>query len=154
MIERHRRGTELDGHAIGETSEQNDVFKPPFCSDVSGPRRVVPGNGAGGGCVTRRVRKVAAMATTLHDFQQIIDATYGVRDRERGIPATIAWLTEELGELAQAVRKGTVDQQIHELGDVLAWTVSLANQLGIDAEVAVARYADGCPRCSQIPCEC
>lgn len=94
------------------------------------------------------------MATTLRDFQQIIDATYGERDRARGIPATIAWLTEELGELAQAVRKGTVDEQIHELGDVLAWTVSLANQLGIDAEAAVARYAEGCPRCGQVPCGC
>lgn len=91
---------------------------------------------------------------TVRGFQQVIEATYGTRDRERGIPATVAWLTEELGELAQAVRKGTVDQQVHELGDVLAWTFSLANQLGIDAEAAVARYAEGCPRCGQVPCAC
>ncbi|MBS1847956.1 MAG: pyrophosphohydrolase [Actinobacteria bacterium] len=91
---------------------------------------------------------------TIGGVQRAIDAIYGERDRERGIPATIAWLTEELGELAQAVRKGTVDEQVHELGDVLAWTFSLANQLGIDAEAAVARYAEGCPRCGHVPCDC
>ena len=36
-----------------------------------------------------------------------------------------------LGELAQAVRKGTSTEQLHELGDVLAWLASLANQLGL-----------------------
>ena len=50
---------------------------------------------------------------------------YGDRDSERGVPATVAWLTEELGELAQAVRKGTREEQLHELGDVLAWLASL-----------------------------
>ena len=49
----------------------------------------------------------------------------------------MAWLCEELGELAQAVRKGTPEQQLHELGDVLAWLASLANQLGLSLEDAV-----------------
>ncbi len=92
--------------------------------------------------------------TTITGFQEVIEATYGARDRARGIPSTVAWLTEELGELAQAVRKGTVDEQVHELGDVLAWTFSLANQLGIDVETALARYAHGCPRCGRVPCDC
>jgi len=65
---------------------------------------------------------------------------YGDADRERGIPATVAWLCEELGELAQAVRKGTRDQQHHELGDVLAWLASLAEQLGLSLEEAADRY--------------
>lgn len=90
----------------------------------------------------------------LTDLQQRIDATYGERDRARGVPATIAWLTEELGELAQAVRKGTVEQQLHELGDVLAWLTSLAAQLDLSLDDAVARYADGCPRCGSTPCTC
>src|SRR6185312_1782392 len=33
-------------------------------------------------------------------FQDLMARTYGERDRARGIDATIAWLTEELGELA------------------------------------------------------
>ncbi len=80
--------------------------------------------------------------------------TYGLRDTERGIPATIAWLTEELGELAQAVRKGTREQQLHELGDVLAWVASLAAQLDLSMDEAVERYANGCPKCQHSRCEC
>lgn len=67
---------------------------------------------------------------------------YGAADRQRGIPATVAWLCEELGELAQATRKGTPDEQLHELGDVLAWLASLANQLDLRLDAAVERYFD------------
>jgi NTP pyrophosphatase (non-canonical NTP hydrolase) len=90
----------------------------------------------------------------LDELQRRIDATYGARDRARGVPATVAWLAEELGELAQAVRKGTAEEQLHELGDVLAWLASLAVQLDLSLDDAVARYADGCPRCGASPCAC
>jgi NTP pyrophosphatase (non-canonical NTP hydrolase) len=90
----------------------------------------------------------------LGDLQRLMAATYGERDRARGIPATVAWLTEELGELAQAVRKGGPEDQLHELGDVLAWLASLAEQLGLSLEDAAARYADGCPICGSSPCRC
>lgn len=70
---------------------------------------------------------------------------YGEADRERGIPATVAWLCEEMGELAQAVRKGTPEQQLHELGDVLAWLASLANQIGLSLDEAADRYATNPP---------
>ena len=66
----------------------------------------------------------------------------------------MAWLAEEVGELARAVRKGSREEQLHELGDTLAWLASLANQLGLTFEEAVARYRDGCPRCGTVPCEC
>ena len=75
-------------------------------------------------------------------------------DHVPGTAATVAWLTEELGELAQAARKGTPDQQRHELGDVLAWLASLADQLGLSLDDAADRYADGCPRCGGLPCTC
>ena len=78
-------------------------------------------------------------------MQTLMDRLYGADDRDRGIPATVAWLCEELGELAQAVRKGTTAQQLHELGDVLAWLASLANQLGLSLEDAIARYVDNPP---------
>jgi NTP pyrophosphatase (non-canonical NTP hydrolase) len=90
----------------------------------------------------------------LAAFQEIISRTYGTRDRDRGNDSTGAWLCEELGELAQAVRKGSPSQQRHELGDVLAWLVSLAAQLGLSMEDAAARYAGGCPVCESIPCAC
>ncbi len=81
----------------------------------------------------------------IAEFQQLMDDLYGEADRERGIPATVAWLCEELGELAQAVRKGTVDDQLHELGDVLAWTASLANQLDLSLTDAAHRYVTDPP---------
>ncbi len=87
-------------------------------------------------------------------FQQLMTDTYGSRDRARGVTATLAWLTEELGELARAVRKGTRDEQVHELGDVLAWLASLADQLGLSLDDAAQRYAHGCPRCGSLPCAC
>jgi len=80
--------------------------------------------------------------------------TYSERDRDRGVPSTVAWLTEELGELAQAVRKGDGEAQLHELGDVLAWLASLAEQLGLSLDDAAGRYATGCPRCRHRPCQC
>ena len=81
----------------------------------------------------------------LAEVQTLMARLYGANDRERGIPATVAWLCEELGELAQAVRKGTSTEQLHELGDVLAWLASLANQLGLSLEDAIARYVDNPP---------
>lgn len=90
----------------------------------------------------------------IAQLQDVIERTYGDRDRERGVPSTVAWLTEEMGELAQAVRKGSPADQAHEFADVLAWVASLANQMGIDLTAAVKRYADGCPRCRSLPCSC
>lgn len=90
----------------------------------------------------------------LVELQDVIEKTYGTRDRERGVPSTVAWLAEEIGELAQAVRKGNRAQQMHEFGDVLAWVATLANQQGIDLTEAVHRYAAGCPRCGALPCIC
>lgn len=87
-------------------------------------------------------------------FQDLMARTYGQRDSDRGRAATLAWLAEEVGELARAVRKGTPEQQLHELGDVLAWLASLANQLGLSLDDAAARYAAGCPVCASIPCAC
>ncbi len=84
-------------------------------------------------------------AMQLADLQDLMERLYGEQDRERGIPATVAWLCEELGELAQAARKGTREQQLHELGDVLAWLSSLANQLGLSLDDAMQRYVENPP---------
>ena len=90
----------------------------------------------------------------LDDVQQHMADIFGESDAARGLAASVAWLVEEVGELAQAIRKGSADQQLHELGDVLAWTASIANQLGLRLDDAMARYADGCPRCHATPCTC
>ena len=90
----------------------------------------------------------------LSAFQTAIVDAYGERDRARGVVNAVAWLAEEVGELAQAVRKGTIEDQRHEVGDVLAWLTSLASQLGVDLDDAAARFASGCPVCDGSPCRC
>lgn len=91
----------------------------------------------------------------LSELQAAMAATYGERDAERGISASVAWLVEEVGELAQALRKGTAAEQRHEFADVLAWVASLANQAGVDLDAAVeASYGRGCPKCEATPCGC
>src|SRR5262245_32748459 len=57
---------------------------------------------------------VGSAMTELSELQRQMELTYGARDRARGIPATVAWLAEEVGELAKAVRKGSRDERLHE----------------------------------------
>ena len=64
----------------------------------------------------------------IAQLQDVIERTYGDRDRARGVPSTVAWLAEEIGELAQAVRKGTKAQQEHEFSDVLAWVSAVVKK--------------------------
>jgi NTP pyrophosphatase (non-canonical NTP hydrolase) len=90
----------------------------------------------------------------LNELQARMRATYLERDAARGVDATFRWLTEEVGELARAIRTGDRTNLTHEFGDMLAWTASLANLLEIDLEEAAARYADGCPKCGASPCTC
>ena len=90
----------------------------------------------------------------LRDFQDLMARTYGARDTARGLPASVAWLVEEVGELAQAIRKGDEEARLHELGDVLAWLASIAGQLGLSLEDAASRYRGGCPACGGLPCRC
>ena len=40
--------------------------------------------------------------TELGELQRRMEQAYGERDRARGMPATVAWLAEEVGELAKA----------------------------------------------------
>ena len=51
-------------------------------------------------------------------FQDVLRRTYVERDSERGIDGTFRWLTEEVGEVARALRDdGDLE---HEFGDGLA----------------------------------
>jgi NTP pyrophosphatase (non-canonical NTP hydrolase) len=90
----------------------------------------------------------------IAEFQRRMGELYGARDAERGLARTFAWFTEEVGELSRALFRGTPEEQAHELGDVLAWLASLAEQAGVDLAAAAQRYAAGCPRCGVTPCAC
>ncbi len=67
----------------------------------------------------------------LAELQDVIERTFGERDRGRELSYSIAWLAEEFGELAQAIRKGTPDQVEHEFSDVLGWPASPINSTSI-----------------------
>jgi len=81
----------------------------------------------------------------LNELQDLMENLYGQEDRSRGLPSTVAWLCEEVGELAQAVRKGSQEDQLHELADVLAWLASLSNQLDLSLDIAMQRYVENPP---------
>jgi NTP pyrophosphatase (non-canonical NTP hydrolase) len=90
----------------------------------------------------------------IEELQASMARLYLDRDTRRGSDATFRWLTEEVGELAKALRTGDRANLEHEFGDVLAWLASLANLHDVDLGEAVARYADTCPRCHTAPCRC
>jgi NTP pyrophosphatase (non-canonical NTP hydrolase) len=91
----------------------------------------------------------------IREFQQLIETLYYDRDKSRGREATFCWFVEEVGELAEAVRKGNDADMREEFADVAAWLVTLASIAGVDLEdAALAKYGTGCPRCRETPCAC
>jgi NTP pyrophosphatase (non-canonical NTP hydrolase) len=90
----------------------------------------------------------------IETLQSIIATTYRERDLERGVDATFRWFTEEVGELARAIRTRERANLELEFSDVFAWLLSLANLLDVDLADAMARYANGCPKCHASPCDC
>jgi NTP pyrophosphatase (non-canonical NTP hydrolase) len=87
-------------------------------------------------------------------LQAQIAATFGARDRARGVDGTFRRLIEEVGELAKALRGRDRDEMALELSDVVAWTLSVAAAADIDLNEAMRRYEHGCPRCHASPCRC
>ncbi|MCA9296690.1 MAG: hypothetical protein KC983_09230 [Phycisphaerales bacterium] len=89
---------------------------------------------------------------TIADFQAMIRERYFATDNERGPARTFLWLTEEFGELAEAIAKrergdGDDTNLREEFADVLAWLATLANITGVDLTEAIhEKYiADGGP---------
>jgi len=92
---------------------------------------------------------------TIREFQTRIEDIYLQKDSDRGIPANIAWLVEEVGELARALRNGSREEAEDEFADVLAWLCTIASIAGVDlGQVAARKYASGCPKCGSTPCAC
>jgi NTP pyrophosphatase (non-canonical NTP hydrolase) len=71
--------------------------------------------------------------------QEKIKEMYFEKDKLRGTYGTFTWLVEEVGELAEALLSGNRDAIEEEIADVIAWTVSVANLLGVDVEEALRK---------------
>ncbi len=92
---------------------------------------------------------------TIAEFQDLIQKTYHRRDKKRGLDKNFLWFTEEVGELAETVRKRDKKEMAREAADVLAWLSTICSLSGVDLEkAALAKYGKGCPRCAAIPCKC
>ncbi|MFL2871624.1 MAG: MazG nucleotide pyrophosphohydrolase domain-containing protein [Pirellulaceae bacterium] len=92
---------------------------------------------------------------TFSEFQHLIKEMYFEKDAERGIDGTFMWLMEEVGELASALRAGTLDDKAEEFADCLAWLTTIANVAGVNLTDAIRRkYGHGCPGCGQFICNC
>ncbi len=91
---------------------------------------------------------------TITEFQRRIRDIYFDKDSRRGRDGTFRWLVEETGELARALRKGDRANLEEEFADVFAWLSSLATLEGVDMEAACSKYANGCPKCHETPCQC
>lgn len=91
----------------------------------------------------------------LADFQKLIRDMYHEKDVERGVDGTFMWLMEEVGELAAALREGTLEEQKGEFADVVAWLTTIANVAGVDlTEALQEKYGAGCPGCGKMACDC
>ncbi len=75
----------------------------------------------------------------LRCVQRFMEIKYLERDRERGLFPTFAWLVEEVGELAEALLSGDRSRIEEELADVVAWTLSVANLVGVDVVEALKK---------------
>ena len=88
-------------------------------------------------------------------FQALIERIYFERDAARGIPGTLLWFVEEVGELVRAVRREQRENLEEEFADVYAWLATLASLHGVDLEaLGRKKYGAGCPKCGAVPCAC
>ncbi len=77
------------------------------------------------------------MVLRVSCVQEAIRKAYLERDAARGLFQTFSWLVEEVGELSEALRRGEKDGIAEEIADVIAWTISIANLVGVDVEEAL-----------------
>ena len=91
----------------------------------------------------------------ISEFQELMHDLYAHNDRRRGGNATMLWLVEEIGELAEAIRREDPENIEEELADCFAWIGALANLYGVDLEKSfLKKYPGVCPSCKENPCIC
>lgn len=76
-------------------------------------------------------------------MQREIDRRFGDSDRRAGLAFLVLVLQEEVGEVAEAVRRGDREAAGREAVDALFAALSLANAAGADAErLLKAKFLD------------
>uniref|UniRef100_Q46CC6 NTP pyrophosphohydrolase MazG-like domain-containing protein n=2 Tax=Methanosarcina barkeri TaxID=2208 RepID=Q46CC6_METBF len=62
----------------------------------------------------------------------LMSKPYAHNDRKRGGKATVLWLVEETGELAEDIRREEPENIEEELADCFAWIGDLPNLYGVN----------------------
>lgn len=70
-------------------------------------------------------------------LQADLAARFSERDRQSGASFLVLVLMEEVGELAEAIRRGEKAEAQAEVADVAFMALSIANVLGADVEPAI-----------------
>jgi NTP pyrophosphatase (non-canonical NTP hydrolase) len=70
-------------------------------------------------------------------LQADLGPRFAARDRQSGPAFLCLVLMEEVGELAEAIRRGEREHAKAEVADVAFMALSLANVLGVDVEDAI-----------------
>jgi NTP pyrophosphatase (non-canonical NTP hydrolase) len=106
-----------------------------FDSTFPGPDHSIPIASARDAAVTGAVwRTVEDALPSLDSLQRAASSIYGRLEADRAL----VWTVEELGELAQAVRREENQARLEEeLGQLTAWMLCLANILHVDLAAAV-----------------
>ncbi len=82
----------------------------------------------------------------LEELRKEIYGRYGELDRRSGDLFLLSVLMEEVGELAEAVRKRELNAIREEIADVIFITLSLANYFGVEFEDRILeKYIKGDP---------
>jgi NTP pyrophosphatase (non-canonical NTP hydrolase) len=94
----------------------------------------LPGGGRADWADQEMRSAVEAALPSLGALQRAALGIYGRLEPDRAL----VWTVEELGELAQAVRRGEGRARLEEeLGQLTAWMLCLANVLNVDLATAV-----------------
>jgi len=106
----------------------------------------------------------AEVGWSLAEVCTHLNKLYGDKNRVSGLDYLVTRLFSEVAEVSSVTSNLPFTQGSHdeleemlvgELSDGIAWTIALANELGIDLEEGWAKlYASGCPRCTQQICQC
>ncbi|HWH07703.1 MAG TPA: MazG nucleotide pyrophosphohydrolase domain-containing protein [Candidatus Thermoplasmatota archaeon] len=70
-------------------------------------------------------------------LQSDLAARFAARDRQSGASFLMMVLMEEVGELAEAVRRGQREEARAEVADVAFMAYALANVLDVDLDAAI-----------------
>lgn len=70
-------------------------------------------------------------------LQSDLAARFAARDKQSGAAFLALVLMEEVGELAEAIRRGEREEARAEVGDVAFMALAIANVLDVDVEEAI-----------------